>query len=59
MCLLDNGRLRNAFPVAIGMSGWETPTGSFEVLQKIPNPVWVHPVTVSYTHLTLPTTERV
>ena len=42
--LLDNGRLRNAFPVAIGMPGWETPTGGFEVLQKIPNPVWVHPV---------------
>ncbi len=42
--LLDNGRLRNAFPVPIGMPDWETPTGSFEVLQKIPNPVWVHPV---------------
>ena len=42
--LLDNGRLCNAFPVAIGMPGWETPTGRFEVLQKIPNPVWVHPV---------------
>ena len=23
--LLDNGRLRNAFPVAVGMFGWETP----------------------------------
>ena len=43
--LLDNGNLRNAFPVAIGMPGWETPSGRFEVLQKIPNPVWVHPVT--------------
>lgn len=42
--LLENGTLRNAFPVAIGMPGWETPTGRFEVLQKIPNPVWVHPV---------------
>ena len=43
--LLDNGRLRDAFPVAIGMPpGWETPTGRFEVLQKVPNPVWVHPV---------------
>ena len=41
---LDNGNLRNAFPVAVGMPGWETPTGRFEVLQKIPNPVWVHPV---------------
>ena len=42
--LLDNGELRNAFPVAIGMPGWEPPTGHFEVLQKIPNPVWVHQV---------------
>ncbi|MCB4427930.1 L,D-transpeptidase [Synechococcus sp. MU1643] len=42
--LLDNGELRNSFPVAIGMPGWETPTGIFEVLQKFPNPVWVHPV---------------
>ena len=37
--LLDNGELRNAFPVAIGMPGWEPPTGRFEMLQKIPNPV--------------------
>ena len=44
MFLLENGNLRNAFPVAVGMPGWETPTGRFEVLQKIPNPVWVHPV---------------
>ena len=42
--LLHNSNLRHAFPVAIGMPGWETPTGRFEVLQKIPNPVWVHPV---------------
>ncbi|MDA9740453.1 L,D-transpeptidase [Synechococcus sp. AH-736-M20] len=42
--LLENGNLSNAFPVAIGMPGWETPTGRFEALEKIPNPVWVHPV---------------
>ena len=24
--LLENGNLRNTFPVAIGMPGWETPT---------------------------------
>ena len=44
MFLLENGNLRNTFPVAIGMPGWETLTGRFEVLQKIPNPVWVQPV---------------
>ena len=42
--LLENGNLSNAFPEAIGMPGWKTPTGSFEALEKIPNPVWVHPV---------------
>ena len=36
MFLLENGNLRNTFPVAIGIPGWETPTGRFEVLQKIP-----------------------
>ena len=44
MFLLLNGNLSNAFPVAIGMPGWETPAGRFEVLQKIPNPMLVHPV---------------
>ena len=45
LLLLENGNLRLAFPVAVGMPGWETPTGSFKVLEKIDRPVWVHPVT--------------
>jgi len=45
LLLLDNGDLRSAFPVAVGMKGWETPTGRFQVQQKIERPVWVHPVT--------------
>ena len=44
MFRLKNGKLLNAFPVSIGMPRWETPTGRFEVLQKIPNPVWKRPV---------------
>ena len=43
--LLDNGNLRRSFPVAVGMPGWETPTGTFKVLEKINKPIWVHPVT--------------
>ena len=43
--VLENGTLRYAFPVAVGMAGWETPTGQFKVLQKIDKPIWVHPVT--------------
>ena len=45
LLLLENGQLHLAFPVATGMPGWETPTGTFRVLEKIDRPVWVHPVT--------------
>ena len=45
LLLLDSGTLRGAFPVAVGMPGWETPTGRFKVLNKINQPIWVHPVT--------------
>jgi L,D-transpeptidase ErfK/SrfK len=31
------------FPVAVGMVGWETPTGRFTVLEKQVDPVWEHP----------------
>jgi lipoprotein-anchoring transpeptidase ErfK/SrfK len=34
-----------SYPVAIGRQGWETPTGSFAVLQKVPYPTWQHPFT--------------
>ena len=43
--ILDNGHLRKAFPAAVGMPGWDTPIGGFQVMEKIDNPVWVHPVT--------------
>ena len=32
-----------SYPVAVGKAGWETPQGKFEVMQKIPDPVWQHP----------------
>ncbi|MBW4623839.1 MAG: L,D-transpeptidase family protein [Cyanosarcina radialis HA8281-LM2] len=35
--------LETSYPVAIGKPGWETPTGSFQVLQMIRNPSWQHP----------------
>jgi lipoprotein-anchoring transpeptidase ErfK/SrfK len=28
------------YPVAIGKKGWETPTGEWQVLEKIKNPAW-------------------
>ena len=44
LLLLESGALLGSFPVAIGMPGWEPPTGRFKVQQKIEKPVWVHPV---------------
>ncbi len=40
-----NDRLSASYPVAIGKEGWQTPTGSFKVLQMRKNPVWRHPLT--------------
>ncbi len=33
------------YPIAVGRPGWETPTGNFRVMQKVRNPIWVHPFT--------------
>ncbi len=38
-------RLTASYPVAVGRSGWETPTGTFEVRDRILNPNWRHPMT--------------
>lgn len=34
-----------SYPVAIGREGWETPTGNFQVFQKVVHPTWQHPFT--------------
>lgn len=34
-----------SYPVAIGQAGWETPTGSFRVLEMQRDPKWQHPIT--------------
>ena len=33
------------YPVAIGQAGWETPSGSFHVLEMQRDPKWQHPIT--------------
>ncbi len=38
-----NGRPICRFPTAIGMRGWETPTGEFTVANKAKNPTWFPP----------------
>ncbi len=32
-----------SYPIAIGKSGWETPTGTFAVRQMVIDPAWEHP----------------
>ncbi len=41
----DRDQVTTSFPIAIGRSGWETPTGEFQVIDKIVAPAWEHPFT--------------
>jgi lipoprotein-anchoring transpeptidase ErfK/SrfK len=41
--VFEQGKELRSFPVAVGMPGWETPVGRFEVIEKTANPVWEHP----------------
>jgi L,D-transpeptidase ErfK/SrfK len=37
--------LQFSYPIAIGKPGWETPTGSYEVISMLENPGWTNPFT--------------
>ena len=39
----EQGRPVKRFPVAIGMVGWETPTGDFTIANMAENPTWFPP----------------
>jgi L,D-transpeptidase ErfK/SrfK len=41
--LYRGDKLETKYPVAIGKPGWETPTGSFKIIQMIKDPAWAHP----------------
>ena len=45
LLLIDQGQLLARYPVAVGMEGWETPTGRFSVISKVSQPDWNHPQT--------------
>ncbi|MBE9006712.1 L,D-transpeptidase [Fortiea sp. LEGE XX443] len=34
-----------SYPIAVGKKGWETPTGSFTVMNMQHDPIWQHPIT--------------
>jgi hypothetical protein len=38
-----NEEILVSYPVAVGKKGWETPKGSFKVIQMIKNPTWQNP----------------
>lgn len=42
--VIEDGRELRRFPVGVGMPGWETPLGRFQVIEMAPDPVWKHPV---------------
>lgn len=43
--LLRRGKAIAEYPIAVGQEGWETPTGTFTVEDKHPDPEWEHPIT--------------
>ncbi|MDX2099538.1 MAG: L,D-transpeptidase [Leptolyngbyaceae cyanobacterium bins.59] len=43
--LYQNNQVRGSYPLGIGQTGWETPTGTFKVIQMRRNPSWKHPIT--------------
>jgi lipoprotein-anchoring transpeptidase ErfK/SrfK len=42
--LYDGESMIKSYPIAVGRPGWETPKGTYKVLQKIKNPAWIHPL---------------
>jgi len=44
------------FPVGIGDEGWDTPTGTFRIVQKIVNPTWYVPTSIRKQRPELPKT---
>ncbi len=44
LLVLRNGQISRRFPAAVGTEGWETPAGRHQVLEKVREPIWTHPV---------------
>lgn len=51
----EQNRLRvRVYPVGIGRSGWDTPEGAFEVIEKIVHPAWHPPASIRLENPQLP-----
>jgi hypothetical protein len=42
LALLENGRLKKVYPVAVGKGSTPSPTGSFHILVRVTNPTYYH-----------------
>jgi len=45
LTLYEGEQVVTTYPVAVGRSGWRTPTGEFEVTQMVRDPAWMNPFT--------------
>lgn len=43
--LYQNNKLLAGYPVAVGKKDWQTPVGTFKVMEKKRNPGWIQPLT--------------
>lgn len=43
--VFNDGIAQTSYPVAIGREGWETPTGTFRVMDMQRHPTWINPFT--------------
>src|SRR5688500_15163325 len=44
--LLEDGKVTRVYPVAVGKPATPSPTGTFQIVTRIPHPTWYGPRTV-------------
>ena len=40
LAVIESGRVVKVYPTAVGATGTPTPSGSFRIIQRVPNPTW-------------------
>lgn len=43
LAVITNGKIRRVFPVSVGAAASPSPTGTFQITTRIPNPTYYHP----------------
>ena len=46
LAVLENGRVIRTFPVSVGAADSPSPTGEFQIVNRLTNPTYYHPGTV-------------